>query len=37
MAYKIDEEKKLAKSTPNVDTIKDWITQAQKTDPKIEY
>ena len=25
------------KATPNVDMIKDWIAQAQKTDPKIEY
>jgi predicted flap endonuclease-1-like 5' DNA nuclease len=33
----VNEEKKLSKSTPNVDMIKDWIAQAEKTDPKIEY
>ena len=33
----VNEEKKLSKATPNVDMIKDWIAQAQKTDPKIEY
>ena len=33
----VNEEKKLSKSAPNVDMIKDWIAQAQKTDPKIEY
>ena len=33
----VNEEKKLSRTSPSVSQIKDWIEQAQKTDPKIEY
>ena len=40
LAQKMEEingEKKLAKTTPSVSTITDWIAQAKKTDPKISH
>jgi predicted flap endonuclease-1-like 5' DNA nuclease len=33
----VNAEKKLSGKTPTVDDIKNWIEQAKKTDPKIEY
>ena len=40
LAKKIEEvngEKKLAKSTPSVSMVENWIAQAKTTDPKITY
>ena len=40
LATKMEEvntEKKLSKTSPSVSQIKDWVEQAKKTDPKIEY
>jgi hypothetical protein len=33
----INEEKKLARTTPSVSMITDWIAQAKTTDPKISH
>jgi predicted flap endonuclease-1-like 5' DNA nuclease len=33
----VNTEKKLSRTSPSVSQIKDWIEQAKKTDPKIEY
>jgi predicted flap endonuclease-1-like 5' DNA nuclease len=33
----INEAKKLARTTPSLSLVQDWIEQAKKTDPKITY
>lgn len=33
----VNEQKKLARTSPSVSVVRDWIEQAKKTDPKISY
>jgi len=33
----VNEIKHLAKSSPSVSTVQDWVAQAKKTEPKITY